>query len=47
MFLEKILEEEASFVDEREVQSPMTMDRDDKRLLLGNGHTDSVHVTHI
>lgn len=47
MLLEKILEEEASYAEEREIQSPITMDRDDKRLLLGNGHTGSVHVTHI
>lgn len=48
MLLEKILEEEASIIDERtETMSPITMDRDDKRFLLGNGHTGSMHVTHI
>lgn len=48
MLLEKILEEEASIIDERtESLSPMTMDRDDKRFLLGNGHSGAMHVTHI
>lgn len=48
--LEKILEEDSSYGDERSIQTAITSSTptlNDKKLLLGNGHTHSVMMTNI
>lgn len=45
MLLEKILEEESNYGDERN-QHP-SPNENDKKYLLGNGHTDGVNITRI
>lgn len=48
MLLEKILEEDTSYADERQnLQSPLTGYTDTRLLLPPNGHTPSIHVTNI
>jgi hypothetical protein len=48
MLLEKILEEDGQYYSEDYVRTQMLQSPiNDKRLLLGNGHSGSVHVTNI
>lgn len=46
MLLEKILEEDSIYGDER-VRDNMSPISNDKRYLLGNGHTNGTHITRI
>lgn len=48
MLLEKILEEEGNYCDERQQREYLSLETEhDKKHLLGNGHTVTVHVTRI
>lgn len=48
MLLEKILEEESNYGDERHHQREfLSPNENDKKHLLGNGHTINVHITRI
>lgn len=49
MLLEKILEEDSNYSDERQQQREFLSHEHehDKKHLLGNGHTVTVHVTRI
>lgn len=49
MLLEKILEEDSNYCDDRQHREFISHEHDeqDKKHLLGNGHTVTVHVTRI
>lgn len=48
MLLEKILEEDSNYCDERHQREYLSHEHEhDKKHLLGNGHTVTVHVTRI
>lgn len=48
MLLEKILEEDSNYSDERQQREFLSHEHEhDKKHLLGNGHTVTVHVTRI
>lgn len=49
MLLEKILEEDSNYCDDRQQREFISHEHDvhDKKHLLGNGHTVTVHVTRI
>lgn len=48
MPLEKILEEDSNYCDERQQREYLSHEHEhDKKHLLGNGHTVTVHVTRI
>lgn len=48
MLLEKILEEDSNYCDERQQREYLSHEHEhDKKHLLGNGHTVTVHVTRI
>lgn len=47
MLLEKILEEESCYGDERNQRDYLSPNENDKKHLLGNGHTANIHITRI